>query len=404
MRSAPTRHRVALVIALVGVAVSVFTWHVATQIKSDAGFTSFCNLGGPINCDVVLSSRWGSFLGMSVAAWGAVAFGVGALLALPGALGASAPFADLLLLGLVGGSAGFALVLLAIAVGVLRHACILCLTMDGIIAAWAVTAVPLARQFATTADAPIFARRSTAHAVVLVALLGAGAAATFAALRAPGEASTAAEVEAVDPKFAAAWRRLPVVPMQEVLGDARHAKGPPDAPITIVEFSDFECPACGHAFGDLHDLLARRRDVRLVFRNYPLDASCNESVPQTMHPDACHAAAAAECAGQQDRFWEYHDLLFENQRALDRDSLFRYARDAGLDIPTFRTCLDDPATMDRVKQDVAAGSRLDIVSTPTMFINGRRVQGALDHQYWDLALVLEKDRAAHPGQTTSAGR
>jgi len=404
MPSAPTRHRVALVIALVGVAVSAFTWHVASEIKSDAGFTSFCNLGGPINCDVVLSSRWGSFLGVSVAVWGAVAFAIGALLAVPGALGIAAPLADLALLGLVGGSAGFALVLLAIAFGVLHHACLLCLTLDGVIAAWAVTVVPLARKFATAPNAPLLSRRTTANVVVLLGLIAAAAAGTFDAMRAPVEAETAADVMAADPKFAAAWERLPVVPMQEVLGDARHAKGSPDAPITIVEFSDFECPACGHAFGDLRDLAKRRRDVRIVFRHYPLDASCNDTMPQTLHPDACRAAAAAECAGQQNRFWEYHDLLFENQRALDRESLFRYARDLGLDIPTFRTCLDDPATLDRVRQDVAAGSRLDIASTPTLFINGRRVQGALDHQYWDLALVLEKDRLAHPGQTTSAGK
>jgi protein-disulfide isomerase len=122
-----------------------------------------------------------------------------------------------------------------------------------------------------------------------------------------------------------------------------------------------------------------------------------------LHPDACLAAAAAECAGRLGRFWEYHDMLFEHQKALDRDSLFRYARDVGLDIPAFRTCLDDPATMDAIAADVAAGTRLGIESTPTIFINGRRVQGALDRTYYDYALVIEKDTLAHAAEASRRG-
>jgi protein-disulfide isomerase len=180
-------------------------------------------------------------------------------------------------------------------------------------------------------------------------------------------------------------------------------KGPADAPFTIVEFSDFECPACGHAFGDLRDLVRTRSDVKLVFRNFPLDSRCNREMQQQLHPDACQAAAAAECAGQQDRFWEYHDLLFEHQKALDRDSLFRYARDLGLDITQFRTCLDDPATMARIAEDVSAGARLGIESTPTIFINGRRVPGALERPYYDFALVIEKDTQARATQAARSG-
>jgi protein-disulfide isomerase len=118
---------------------------------------------------------------------------------------------------------------------------------------------------------------------------------------------------------------------------------------------------------------------------------------QSLHPDACHAAVAAECAGQQEKFWEYHDQLFEHQRALDRDSLFRYARDVGLDIAPFRTCLDDPATMDRVRADVTAGTKVGVDSTPTIFINGRRVDGALSQPYYDFALVIEREQLARSG-------
>src|SRR5262249_2147157 len=116
MHPSPTRHRVAVVLALVGAPLSVLTLAVHQRIASTAGYTSFCNLGGVVNCDAVLSSRWGRLLGVPVAAWGLAAFVAGGLIALPGALGrGSAGLADLLLLGLVSASFGFALVLAAIA-------------------------------------------------------------------------------------------------------------------------------------------------------------------------------------------------------------------------------------------------------------------------------------------------
>jgi protein-disulfide isomerase len=163
--------------------------------------------------------------------------------------------------------------------------------------------------------------------------------------------------------------------------------------VTIVEFSDFECPACGQAFAQIRSFLHDRPDVRFVFRHFPLDSSCNPVLKQALHPDACAAAVAAECAGAQDEFWPYHDQLFTHQLELDRDSLFRYARDVGLDIPRFRTCLDDPATLARVKDDIATGTRVEIQSTPTFFINGRQVDGMLEPPYFDWALMIERHAA-----------
>jgi protein-disulfide isomerase len=137
--------------------------------------------------------------------------------------------------------------------------------------------------------------------------------------------------------------------------------------------------------------------VRLVFRHYPLDGRCNDQVAHGLHPMACLAAAAAECAGRQGRFWEYHDHLFRNQGALERESLFGFARDLALDLGAFRGCLDDPATMDRVRRDVELGAGLGVASTPTIFINGRRVDGALERHYYDYAITLETHPAPDPG-------
>jgi protein-disulfide isomerase/uncharacterized membrane protein len=395
MPPSPTRHRVAVVLALVGVAVSVVTFHVTRQLASVDGYTSFCNLGGVVNCDTVLTSRWGSFLGFPVPLWAIGVFTLGLVLALPGALGATTVgLTDLALIALASGSVGFALVLAVISVLVLRTLCLLCISLYAVILAWFVTVAPLAGRFHGSDRAPWPQRRTAAYAALAAGLLLAIAVGTVEAMRGPVTATTVAEVQSADPKFYELYTKLPVVDAADVVGPAPHVKGNPDAPITIVEFSDFECPACGHAFSDLRNLVRGRTDVKLVFRHFPLDSACNARMQQQLHPYACQAAAAAECAGQLGRFWEYHDELFEHQKLLDRDSLFRYAREVGLDIPAFRTCLDDPATMDRIAADVAAGTRLGVESTPTIFINGRRVQGALDPPYYEFALVIEKDRLA----------
>src|SRR5512145_1372579 len=132
MRVSPTRHRVALVVALAGAALSVVTFVIHQRVAT-GGYTSFCNLGGVFNCDLVVTSRFGTLLDVPVSLWSLAAFLAGAGLALPGALGAAAWLADLLLVGLVTASVGFAVVLLVVSLAVLHHLCILCLSMDAVI-------------------------------------------------------------------------------------------------------------------------------------------------------------------------------------------------------------------------------------------------------------------------------
>jgi len=256
-----------------------------------------------------------------------------------------------------------------------------------------VTVIPLVRGFTAARGATWLQRPAAAYLTAALAVITAVGSGAFSAMHTSPPMATAAELEAREPDFVRHYLGRPVVPMASVMRADAASKGNPNAPVTIVEFSDFQCPACAQARRDLHDLLERRTDVRLVFRNFPLDSSCNEALPRAVHPEACMAAIAAECARRQNRFWEYHDRLFENQHTLDRESLFRYARDLGLDVPTFRTCLDDPEARSRVSDDVRAGIAAGIESTPTLFINGRRIDGALERPFYDHALILEQERA-----------
>ena len=163
------------------------------------------------------------------------------------------------------------------------------------------------------------------------------------------------------------------------------SKGPADAPVVIVEFSDFECPYCGRATATLDALLDRYPDrIRFVYKDFPL----------ANHPNAFKAAEAGHCAHDQGKFWEFHDRLFAEQQALDVDSLKTYADDLGLDAAEFSACLDDGRHAPSVDRELAAGRGYGATSTPTLFINGRPVFGALPLDVFDRIVREELDAAA----------
>lgn len=150
--------------------------------------------------------------------------------------------------------------------------------------------------------------------------------------------------------------------------DEAMTRGPAAAPVTIVEWSDYECPYCKRAREVLHRLQGEFPDtVRLVFKDFPLRS----------HPQALPAALAARCAGAQGRYWEYHDLLFVAQPDFARDQLIGYARRLGLDAAAFTECLDSARFRDAVLADQREGRAAGVRATPTFFINQRKVEGVL---------------------------
>jgi Na+/H+ antiporter NhaA len=163
-----------------------------------------------------------------------------------------------------------------------------------------------------------------------------------------------------------------------------HIRGAKDAPITLVEYGDFECPYCGQAEDVVRELLADFGDVRYVWRNLPLS---------DVHPRAQLAAEAAEAAAEQGMFWQMHDLLFEHQDALDGKHLVRYATELGLDVDRFRTALIEHEMTGRVAEDVDSADLSGVSGTPTFFINGRRHQGAFDIEALSKAVRAARARA-----------
>lgn len=154
-----------------------------------------------------------------------------------------------------------------------------------------------------------------------------------------------------------------------VVGKSDHAQGPEDAPVTLVEYGDYQCPYCA----DMHPMIksiakSMGAQMRFVFRHMPLIE---------MHPYAQYAAEAAEAAGAQGKFWEMHDAIFQQQSELGSDLLHQLAVRMKLDIDRFATDLDERRFRPRVKRDFMGGMRSGVAGTPAFFINGSRYEGPL---------------------------
>lgn len=161
-------------------------------------------------------------------------------------------------------------------------------------------------------------------------------------------------------------------------------KGAPDAPVTLLEYGDFQCPYCGAAHMHLKRLEAEAGDAfRFSFRHFPLTQ---------MHPDAMLAAEAAEAAGAQGKFWPMHDLLFEHQDRLDPHSLLSYAGMLGLDLRQFASDLQSHRHAPRIRRDFMEGLRSGVNGTPTFFLNGLRYDGP--HTFQALLTAIREGASA----------
>ncbi len=153
------------------------------------------------------------------------------------------------------------------------------------------------------------------------------------------------------------------------VGDHDHAEGPADAPVTLVEYGDFECPYCGETYPVLKAVQrAMGNRLRFVFRNFPIVQS---------HPHAGRAAEFAEAAASIGKFWEAHDMLYENQNALTDDDLLRYGKALGIDAAIVKAAFDGRYD-DHIRTDFMGGVRSGVNGTPSLYINGSRYDGERD--------------------------
>ena len=207
------------------------------------------------------------------------------------------------------------------------------------------------------------------------------------------ESQAGGALKEVQPKQPSQKEQPPSQPAQrqqpskvEVSVDDDPVEGSENAPVTLIEFSDFECPFCGRFFQQtlpqIEENYIKTGKVRHVFRDFPL----------TFHQYAQKAAEASECADEQGKFWEYHDKLFENQNALDTGSLKQYAKDLGLDTAKFNSCLDSGKMTSEVQKDFSDGAQSGVSGTPTFFINGIQIVGAQPYSAFEQLIEQELNK------------
>ena len=173
-------------------------------------------------------------------------------------------------------------------------------------------------------------------------------------------------------------------PKTEVGYDATRVRGNPNAPVTIVEFSDFQCPYCRASEQTVKNLLAKYGDkLKVAYRDFPL---------RSAHPYAEAAAEASRCASEQGKYWQYHDLLFSNPGKLDAVGLLEEARSLQLNEPQFQSCLNSAKFKDAVDADLKAGSRARVSATPVFFVNGIFIAGAQPASAFEKAIDSELAR------------
>ena len=167
--------------------------------------------------------------------------------------------------------------------------------------------------------------------------------------------------------------------------NADHIQGPASAPLTFVEYGDYQCPFCGAAYPQVKKLQAQLGDdLRYVFRNFPLTQ---------VHEFAMLGALAAEAADRQEKFWEMHDLLYENQERLGPDLVFELAQALKLDLERFQSDLNSDELATRIRNDFMGGVRSGVNGTPSYFLNDRKYEGALDADVFkELAGRMERER------------
>jgi len=160
--------------------------------------------------------------------------------------------------------------------------------------------------------------------------------------------------------------------LKPTVSDKDHIQGNQNAPIELVEYGDYQCPHCGRAYPILKNIQEKMgKNLKFVFRNFPLSE---------IHPNAFNAALAAEAAALQQKFWEMHDMLFENQEYLETENLLLYAKKIGLNMARFTGDIQKENLVDKVEADLESGVRSGVNGTPSFFVNGIKYEGSWEEK------------------------
>lgn len=398
-------------LCLIGVVLSVITLHdyIGWKILGDQ-HSSMCQVtdtiaaSGEFDCRKVSSSSYGTLLGVPLGVYGSIFFSVLILLvAVFRILEARIILSVLQVLGLMSVAGCFVLAGLShFIIGALCSICVGIYVVSFLTCcAWWISArtglsyYPIKEGFSALVVAPIIFFRITGRVMIVWSLFVLSTALVIIAsveLLPRLIEEHYLNIQTMSSKVASTtitnlfsqWEGASedIIPINEEPGSfIDYSKGPVNAPIKIVEFSDFECPACRYAFNLIENLIERYPDqIRVTYKNYPLDKSCNPLLSFDLHYNACVAAAYARCVGESGKFWDATQQLFslrvfEEQKSIDevRTSIFAGAKALGLDPDKIEVCSNRSDVIAKIHQDISEGLRLGVDGTPAIWINGKRL-------------------------------
>lgn len=387
------------VLTLLGFLASLISTYVHYRLLTETEYLSFCDVSSTVSCTTVYLSRFGSFGGVPVALIGTIWFGMIMLLLIAERLGPSTYRASVpLYLFTLSGAASAVILYLAFASWfILGAICLLCvmvyLATIGIFVvsrrtiSFQMVSLPgrAARDFKEIGRSPAASFISITFIAISALSVGFFSKESLANKynsEAVSELTTPSLTDGQRLEFSDWYASQQRIEVPVDVGDVK---------LVIVKFNDYQCPPCGQTFFDYREILSRYRDeypgeIVFVTKDYPIDPECNENVETSLHDSACEAAVAVRLArklGQADVMEEW---LFENQTSLSPQSV----REAARDVAGVETFDDDyQATLELVKSDIALGRRLGVQSTPTFFVNGVRLRGGLDREYFEEVINLE---------------
>jgi protein-disulfide isomerase/uncharacterized membrane protein len=370
-----------------GIAISAYLTGIHLAFLR-TGLPSACNINDTLNCDAVNNSAWSELLGVPVSHLGMIFFFavlITALMARRGGRLAERAHAWLLLAAL--GATLFSAYLAYVALFRVHALCLFCLGLDAVTVAVLGVLLPgglaALRSFGAGLPQDERALRQPASAVVIFLLAAFMSSwvlrSRLSELRqhpaAPVATSAASAGTPAPPPDGGAGKPPELPAHIDLDSKTAPSMGPPNAKVTIVEISDFECPFCQRAAATMKEVLAAYPgQIRVVFRHFPLDQACNPLLKRPVHENACAAARAAVCAQGRGKFWPLAEKLFEGNT--DPEDRRAALRELHLDDAEQRACEESPATAAVVAADIAAVSKAGITAVPVFLINGRPLRGA----------------------------
>jgi protein-disulfide isomerase/uncharacterized membrane protein len=351
------------------------------------GFSALCNINSTMNCDAVTTSRFAELwpglpLSSVVAGWFVALLIIGLLARIDGWRKEAVLVGTLM----TGFSSLYSIALLVVMVGVLQKICVFCLAIDAVNFLLFGLFLSIARGNPFTG---VQWNKLHTYAWITAASLF-----VFVVLLRPASENDRPEATSAEIQYTV--RQIMEHPPIDIQVPASASiLGDPTAPITILEFSDFQCPFCKRGALVMNQVLARHGNrVRVVFMPFPLDPACNSLIQRSMHPYACELARAAFCAGKQGKFQPVYEKIFEEQETLKAESAKEIPASLGIDRAAFEACLGSEEAKSAVSLSVQEGIRAKVESTPTFFVNGRKVEGVLPMEAWDAIIAQSLNSSA----------